>query len=121
MRIAKTGKPLDPKEVGQVSKHFFRFRNHICTPVLRVGEVVLNNRGGGLSKPGANINYGGARAACLSGTVPAYGAGFIAQNWCRCSPGQIPGLLAVAPIGRMHTHPAAATSRASSQVISASL
>ena len=98
---AKTGKPLDPKEVGQVSKHFFRFRNHICTPVLRVGEVVLNNRGGGLSKPGANINYGGARAACLSGTVPAYGAGFIAQNWCRCSPGQIPGLLAVAPIGRM--------------------
>ena len=96
---AETGKPLEAKEAGAAGKNFYRYRNHICTPVLRVGEVVLNNRGGNLSKPGQNIKFGGARAACLTGTVPAYGAGYIAQNWCRCSPGQIPGLMAVASIG----------------------
>jgi outer membrane protein assembly factor BamB len=96
---AETGKPLEAQEASEAGKNFYRYRNHICTPVLRVGEVVLNNRGGNLSKPGQNIKFGGARAACLTGTVPAYGAGFIAQNWCRCSPGQIPGLMAVASIG----------------------
>jgi len=98
---ADTGIPLDAKEAAEAGKNFFRFRNHICTPVLRVGDMVLNNRGGNLSKPGQNVNFGGARAACLTGTVPAYGAGYIAQNWCRCSPGQIPGLLAVMPIGKI--------------------
>ncbi|SVE35406.1 uncharacterized protein METZ01_LOCUS488260, partial [marine metagenome] len=96
---AETGKPLEAQAAGAAGKNFYRYRNHICTPVLRVGEVVLNNRGGNLSKPGQNIKFGGARAACLTGTVPAYGAGYIAQNWCRCSPGQIPGLMAVASIG----------------------
>ena len=45
------------------------------------------------------MNFGGARAACLTGTVPAYGAAYIAQNWCRCSPAQIPGLMALTSIG----------------------
>jgi len=65
--------------------------------------VVLNNRGGNLRKEGTNTRFGGASAACLTGTIPAYGAGYIAQNWCRCSPGQISGLLAVAPIGTIPT------------------
>ncbi len=96
---AETGKPLKAQKAKQAGEDFYRYRNHICTPVLRVGEMILNNRGGNLSKPGQNIKFGGARAACLTGTVPAYGAGYIAQNWCRCSPGQIPGLMAVASIG----------------------
>ncbi|NQT41153.1 MAG: PQQ-binding-like beta-propeller repeat protein, partial [Planctomycetes bacterium] len=100
---AETGKPLDPSAAAEAGKSFFRFRNHICTPVMRVGDVILGNRGGTISKAGQNVNFGGARAACLIGTVPAYGAGYIAQNWCRCSPGQIPGLLAVAPIGKNPT------------------
>ena len=100
---AETGKPLEAEAAQSIGKNFFRYRNHICTPVLRVGEVTLNNRGGNLSKPGQNIKFGGARAACLTGTVPAYGAGYIAQNWCRCSPGQIPGLMAVASIGTIPT------------------
>ena len=75
--------------------------NHICTPVLRVNDVILGNRGGTLAKAGKPVSFGGARAACLTGTIPAYGAGYIAQNWCRCSPGQIPGLIAIAPIGKI--------------------
>jgi len=100
---APTGKPLDPKAAAAAGKEFFRYRNHICTPVLRVGDMILGNRGGTLSKAGERVSFGGARAACLTGTIPAYGAGYIAQNWCRCSPGQIPGLLAVAPIGKIPT------------------
>lgn len=100
---AETGEPLSPGEGAEAAKHFFRYRNHICTPVLRVGDTILGNRGGTLTKAGQRINFGGARGACLTGTVPAYGAGYIAQNWCRCSPGQIPGLLAIAPIGEIPT------------------
>lgn len=100
---AETGKPLSPGEATEANKNFFRYRNHICTPVMRVGEAILGNRGGTLTKAGERINFGGARGACLTGTVPAYGAGYIAQNWCRCSPGQIPGLLAIMPIGEIPT------------------
>jgi outer membrane protein assembly factor BamB len=95
----KTGACLDKESSDEVAQKFFRYRNHICTPVMRVNDVILDNRGGNLTKPGLNIKYAGARGGCLTGTVPAYGAGYITQNWCRCSPGQIPGLLAIAPIG----------------------
>ncbi|MBI1372463.1 MAG: PQQ-binding-like beta-propeller repeat protein [Phycisphaera sp.] len=100
---ADSGKLLEADALKEANDYFFRFRNHICTPVLRVGDVVFNNRGGNIKDGKSNTNFGGARAACLTGTVPAYGAGYIAQNWCRCSPGQIPGLLGVAPIGKVPT------------------
>ncbi len=100
---AETGKLLEASAASEAAKNFFRYRNHICTPAMRVGDVVLNNRGGNISKSGKNVNFGGARGACLTGTIPAYGAGYIAQNWCRCSPGQISGLLAIASIGKIPT------------------
>ncbi|MHC4503568.1 MAG: outer membrane protein assembly factor BamB family protein, partial [Planctomycetota bacterium] len=100
---AETGACLDAESSAEVAKKFFRYRNHICTPVMRVNDVILNNRGGNLAKPGMNIKFAGARGGCLTGTVPGYGAGYITQNWCRCSPGQIPGLLTIAPIGRIPT------------------
>ncbi len=100
---ATNGKPLEGAEAAEANRHFYRYRNHICTPIMRVGDVILANRGGNISQAGKNSSFGGARAACLTGTIPAYGAGYIAQNWCRCSPGQVPGLLAVAPIGAMLT------------------
>jgi len=106
---AETGKLLDAEATKKVEREFFRYRNHICTPVLRTPKLILSNRGGTIQKPAAagrpaeNVRYGGARAGCLTGTVPAYGAGYISQNWCRCSPGQIAGLLAIAPIGRVPT------------------
>ncbi len=100
---AADGKVLDAETAAKVGKNFFRFRNHVCTPVLRVGEIHLTNRGGTISKGKERQMFGGARAGCLTGTVPAYGAGYITQNWCRCSPAQIPGLLAVAPIGKIPT------------------
>jgi len=70
---------------------------------MRVGEIHLTNRGGRISKGKESQTFGGARAGCLTGTVPGYGAGYISQNWCRCSPAQIPGLLAIAPIGKIPT------------------
>lgn len=97
---AETGKPLEAEAKAQAEKNFFRYRNHICTPVFHVNNIRLDNRGGRITKEKTAYNFGGARAACLTGTVPAYGSGYIAQNWCNCSPGQIPGLLAIAPIGR---------------------
>lgn len=100
---AATGKPLDPGEAKKVQGRFFRYRNHICTPVFKVNGIHLANRGGTITKGGERVKFGGARSACLTGTMPAYGAGYIAQNWCNCSPGQIPGLIAVASIGRMPT------------------
>jgi outer membrane protein assembly factor BamB len=97
---AETGKLLDAEARKLADKYFFRYRNHICTPVFHVNDIRLENRGGRIVKGNTPYNYGGARAACLTGTLPAYGAGYIAQNWCNCSPGQIPGLLAIAPIGQ---------------------
>ncbi|MFT4690632.1 MAG: outer membrane protein assembly factor BamB [Limisphaerales bacterium] len=100
---AATGKPLSLEEAKKVHDKFFRYRNHICTPVFKVNGIDLSNRGGTITKGKEKVKFGGARSACLTGTMPAYGAGYIAQNWCNCSPGQIPGLLAVASIGRMPT------------------
>ena len=100
---AKTGKPLSPAAAKEVEQQFFRYRNHICTPVFKVNGINLANRGGTVTKGRERVTFGGARSACLTGTMPAYGAGYIAQNWCNCSPGQIPGLIAVASIGRMPT------------------
>jgi len=98
---AKTGKPLSADKVKEMQGKFFRYRNHICTPVFKVNGINLANRGGTMTKGGERVKFGGARSACLTGTMPAYGAGYIAQNWCNCSPGQISGLIAVASIGRM--------------------
>ncbi|MDP6543447.1 MAG: PQQ-binding-like beta-propeller repeat protein [Phycisphaerae bacterium] len=97
------GKVLEGDKATAAGKNFFRFRGHICTPVMRVGQIQLNNRGGTITKGAEKQNFGGARGGCLTGTVPGYGAGYISQNWCRCSPAQIPGLIAIAPIGKIPT------------------
>ncbi len=98
---AETGKMLDSDAAAKAEKAFFRYRTHICTPVFHVNGIRLQNRGGSIVKENTSHNFGGARAACLTGTLPAYGTGYIAQNWCNCSPGQIPGLLAITPIGEV--------------------
>ncbi|MDP6637483.1 MAG: PQQ-binding-like beta-propeller repeat protein [Phycisphaerae bacterium] len=91
---AETGKLLSGAKASEAGKHFFRYRGHICAPAMKVSGKVINR--------GKNMSFGGARAACLTGTIPAYGAGYIAQNWCNnCSPGQIPGMIAVASIGKV--------------------
>ncbi|MDP6635488.1 MAG: PQQ-binding-like beta-propeller repeat protein [Phycisphaerae bacterium] len=100
---AGDGTVLQGNKAATAGKNFFRFRGHICTPVMRVGDIQLNNRGGTITKGNERQSFGGARAGCLTGTVPGYGAGYISQNWCRCSPGQIPGLLAIASIGKIPT------------------
>ncbi|MBF0197211.1 MAG: PQQ-binding-like beta-propeller repeat protein, partial [Planctomycetes bacterium] len=82
-------------------EHFFRFRQHVCTPSHHVRDIILSNRGGIIRKGNEVHKFLGARGACLFGTVPAYGAGYIAQNWCNCTPGQIPGMIALGPIGHI--------------------
>ena len=100
---AEDGKVLDAEKTKTLGKNFFRFRNHICTPFLRVGDIVLASRGTTITKGKEKQLFGGGRAGCLIGTVPGYGAGYIPQNWCACAPAQISGLLAIAPIGKIPT------------------
>ena len=98
-----TGALLDASTTEKHSKKFIQFRQHICTPVMRVGNITPPDRRGFISKDGKKEVYAGSRAACLTGSVPAYGSAFIAPNWCRCSPGQVQGLTAVAPVGKLLT------------------
>ncbi len=100
---ATSGKSLEGEDAKKAGGDFFRYRNHICTPNFQTEDVKLVDRGGGASDGKDRIRFGGARAACLTGTTPAYGAGYIAQNWCNCTPGQVPGLLAIASIGKEPT------------------
>jgi len=97
---ADTGVPLEGNAAAEGAQKFVHYKTHVCTPTFRVNDIMLSNRGGAIGKIGGQgQDFRGARAACLTGTVPAYGAGYIAQNWCNCMPGQIPGLMALAPIG----------------------
>lgn len=78
--------------------------HHICTPITYVNGIAVNNRGGTLQdKNGKRILFAGVRGGCLIGSIPAYGSLFSPQNWCRCSPAQIAGLISIGPIGTMPT------------------
>lgn len=84
----------------------------MCTPANVVGRYVLTARGAGYwelsapdgsgSQPGKSGNYSGNRGGCIEGLVPAHGLLYSAQNNCRCTPGQVPGFVALGPSG---THP----------------
>lgn len=77
---------------------------HICTPVTYVNGMTVNNRGGWISgKDGKGVLYGGVRGGCITGSIPAYGSLYSPQNWCRCSPAQIAGLISIGPIGTLPT------------------
>lgn len=91
--------PIDPGDQG-------------CTPSVVVNNMVTRTRGCGYDeivfeegKPPKHrgLQYTGARGGCMMGMVPANGLFYTAQNWCRCSPGQIYGFLAVGPSGEWPT------------------
>jgi len=82
--------------------------NQNCTPSVVVNNMVTRTRGCGYEeivfeegKPPKTkgLQYTGARGGCMMGMVPANGMFYTAQNWCRCSPGQIYGFLAIGPSG----------------------
>jgi outer membrane protein assembly factor BamB len=80
-----------------------------CTPSAVVGDYVTACRGGDHirlvsssgSKPAsaAPIQYRAVRGACIEGATPANGMFYTGQNYCRCTPGQVPGFVAFGPNG----------------------
>jgi hypothetical protein len=84
-----------------------------CTPsaIAGNGRLVSDTRGGGYidmapasddpAKPkgSQHVAYRAMRGACIQGATPAYGIYYTGQNWCRCTPGQVPGFVAVGPNG----------------------
>lgn len=101
---AETGEYIsDVRTAADKLKDFFIFRQHLCTPAFKVNDIFLNNRFGVITKGKESVRVDGARGACLLGTTPAYGAGYIPQNWCNCSAGQIQGLIAIGPVGTLPT------------------
>lgn len=96
---AESGKALGKQESIAARKKFFRYRKAICVPTLRVKDITLSNRHGRIK----DSRFMGARATCLTGTVPAYGSGYIAQNICNCIKSQIDGFIAIAAIDKVLT------------------
>jgi outer membrane protein assembly factor BamB len=91
--------PLDPGDQG-------------CTPSVVVNNIVTRTRGcsyeeilfeEGKPPKTKGQKYTGARGGCMEGMVPANGMFYTAQNWCRCSPGQIYGFLGIGPSGEWPT------------------
>jgi outer membrane protein assembly factor BamB len=90
-----TGAKLKGKGLSQTT--------HICTPITYVNDITVANRSGKLMKKGKWTLFGGVRGGCITGSIPAYGSLFSPQNWCKCSPAQIAGLISVGPIGSIPT------------------
>lgn len=102
-------KKYDPK-TGQVKGTLpAGVGSGLCTPSAVVGNYVTASRGGNYlelhfaddTKPKGvtRIHYGAIRGACIEGATPANGMFYTAQNFCRCTPGQVPGFVAFGPNG----------------------
>jgi len=88
----------DPQTGAPTGKSPFQLSRTICTPRYFVNNIIVTNRMGGFLVDGKTVLYGGARGGCLFASIPAYGAFYTPQNWCRCAPAQVPGFIAFGPI-----------------------
>lgn len=96
--IHMSGKKYDPatgKELG-ISSNVIGAT--VCTPSYVVGDIIIRNRGCAFSVGGKPMIYAGARGACYTASIPAYGALYTPQNWCTCCPPQIAGFICFGPI-----------------------
>lgn len=96
----------DPQQGTKLGQLRFNLPAPICVAGCVVaGRYIMASRVGqytDLQAPqGTNprLQYAGVRGACLEGMVPANGMFYNAQNFCRCAPGQVPGFLAMGPVG----------------------
>jgi len=87
---AATGKELGPSP--------YAIGGTVCTPSYIAGDIIIRNRGCGFSVGGKAVTYAGARGACGSASVPAYGAFYTPQNWCTCCPPQVSGFICFGPV-----------------------
>lgn len=74
-----------------------RITSGMCVPPMLLGEVGGTPRGGEWTdvKTRQRFRSGGVRGSCVQGAASTDGKVYIAQNWCRCSPGQVPGFVAL--------------------------
>jgi outer membrane protein assembly factor BamB len=74
-----------------------RITSGMCVPPMLLGEVGGTPRGGEWTdvKTRQRHRSGGVRGSCVQGAASTDGKMYIAQNWCRCSPGQVPGFVAL--------------------------
>lgn len=69
----------------------------MCVPPVLLGQVGGTPRGGDWTdvKTGQRYRSGGVRGSCVQGAAATDGKMYIAQNWCRCAPAQVPGFVAL--------------------------
>jgi len=74
-----------------------RITSGMCVPPMLLGEVGGTPRSGDWTdvKTGQRYRSGGVRGSCVQGAASADGKVYIAQNWCRCAPAQVPGFMAL--------------------------
>ena len=94
---------FDPTTGKETGTGGIALRSTVCTPQIYVNGITTHNRGCGYMVNGKPARYEAARGACMFAAIPANGAFYVAQNWCRCAPGQIAGQISFGPVGRVPT------------------
>ena len=87
----------DP-QTGQVKgKAPINLTRRMCVPPVVVGGVGGTPRGSQWTdiQNNSRLDLGGVRGACVQGVAVSEKRLYVAQNFCRCSPGQLPGFLAM--------------------------
>ena len=102
-KIHVGGYAYDPVTGTNMGPSSIQCGTTICTPVLNVNGIRIQNRGCGFVDHGKPARFGAARGACMWASVPANGAFYTPQTWCACAPGQIPGFISFGPVGRLPT------------------
>ena len=74
-----------------------RITSGMCVPPMLLGDVGGTPRGGDWTdvRTGQRYRSGGVRGSCVQGAAATDGKLYIAQNWCRCAPAQVPGFVAL--------------------------
>ena len=92
------GKRYEPTSGKELGKSHLGVNRGMCVPPVIIGTVAGAPRSDRWTdlEQGKAVYTGGVRGACIQGVAVAEGRMYVAQNWCRCSPGQVPGFLALA-------------------------
>lgn len=91
------GKRYKPATGDVLGASGFAMNRGMCVPPVLIGTVGGAPRGGQWQdlKENEKVQSGGVRGACVQGVAVAEDRMYVAQNWCRCAPAQVPGFLAL--------------------------
>ncbi|NRA37664.1 MAG: PQQ-binding-like beta-propeller repeat protein [Planctomycetes bacterium] len=90
-------KSFDPQSGSELGLSPINSERHMCVPPVVVGNYAGTPRSPqwtDLSKK-TTVSASGLRGGCVQGIAVSDGRMYMAQNFCRCSPGQLPGFLAL--------------------------